>query len=151
MFGKGHQRVPAARLEVLRGLPMFEHFSDDELATIDALGCQMLIEPGGVLIAQGRAGREAFIVCSGDAEVRVDGDVVAHVRAGDVVGEMALLDNMPRSASVVAVTPLQVFVVDPRQFAMLFSDPRTARWIAVNLAQRLRTAEHPESLAVAGH
>jgi CRP/FNR family cyclic AMP-dependent transcriptional regulator len=146
MFGKGQQRVPTARLEVLRRLPMFEQFPDADLAAIDALVCQTVVLPGGVLVKQGQAGRQAFIVVSGEAEVRVDGEVVAHARAGDVVGEMALLDNQPRSASVVAVTALEVLVIDPRQFAELFNDPRTARWIAISLARRLRTSEHPELL-----
>jgi len=105
-----------------------------------------VIQPGETLIAQGKAGREAFIVVSGEADVQVDGHVVARVRAGEVVGEMALLDNKPRSASVVAVTAMQVFVIDPREFAVLFSDPRTARWIATNLARRLRDVEQSDLL-----
>jgi CRP-like cAMP-binding protein len=141
MFGKSARAVPATRLELLRRLPLFANFSDSELATVDRLVCQTVMAPGNTLVTQGRGGREAFIVVSGVAEVRVDGEVVAHSTAGDVIGEMSLLDNRPRSATVVAITPLEVLVVDPGQFAELISDPRTARWLATVMAQRLREVE----------
>jgi CRP-like cAMP-binding protein len=141
MFGKAHRTVSPARLAAFRGLPMFEHFSDSDLERIDSLGCQTTLPAGEVLTVQGRHGREAFIVLSGAAAVSVDGEVVAHVHAGDVVGEMAMFDNLPRSATVVATTDLEVFAVDPREFAALFSDPRTARWVATQLTKRLRDVE----------
>lgn len=144
MFGKPSHTVPPARLAVLRRLPMFESFTDAELAEIDSLVCQTVIAPGNTLVTQGRAGRQAFLVISGEAEVRVDGEVVAQATAGDVIGEMALLDNCPRSATVTAITPLEVFVIDPREFGALISDPRTARWLATVMARRLRDVEHLE-------
>jgi len=55
-----------------------------------------------------------------------------------IVGEMSLLDNQPRSATVVAKTPLRVLVMDPSQFAAVFSDPHAAQWIAASLSHRLR-------------
>jgi CRP/FNR family transcriptional regulator, cyclic AMP receptor protein len=149
MFGRGHQGAPAGRLDVLRRLPIFAHYTDEELREIDALVCQTVVPRGGTLIRQGEPGREAFIVLAGEAEVRVDGEMVAVVRAGEVVGEMALLDNKPRSASVVAMTPLEILVIDPRQFAMLFSDARAARWIAASLARRLRDFETARQLVAA--
>ncbi|MBV9488070.1 MAG: cyclic nucleotide-binding domain-containing protein [Frankiaceae bacterium] len=153
MFGKSMHSVPPARLELLRRLPMFANFTEKELVVIDGLVCQTVIAPGDTLVIQGRAGREAFIVVSGEAEVLVDGQLVAHAAVGDVIGEMSLLDNRPRSATVIALTALEVLVVDPRQFAELMSDPRTARWLAKVMTKRLREVESIEldgPLAVVG-
>jgi CRP-like cAMP-binding protein len=97
--------------------------------------------PAGVaLTVQHEPGRQAFIVAEGEAEVIVDDEVVAEIGPGDLVGEMSLLDNQPRSATVVAKTYLHVLVMEPRQFGTLFADPHTAQWNAASLSRRLREA-----------
>jgi CRP/FNR family cyclic AMP-dependent transcriptional regulator len=143
MFGKGHHDVPSDRL---RALPMFAEFSDAELCAIDNLMCPATIGPGSSMMAQGKPGRQAFIVIAGEAAVYVDGEVVASVGPGDVVGEMALMSNQPRSASVVAISSLEVFAIDPREFATLFGDPRLARWFKDRLTQRVRQREYTNHL-----
>jgi CRP-like cAMP-binding protein len=140
MFRNRSHRVPARRLELLSRIPMFANLPDPVLARIDSLVVEVDLEAGTVLTAENDPGREAFIITEGTAEVRVDGEVVAHASTGDLVGEMSLLDYRPRSATVVALTPLRVLVMDRGQFAALFQDPQAAQSIAASLSQRLRDA-----------
>lgn len=135
-----HRRagVPAERLALLRSVPMFADLPPDLLARVDALMTESTVPAGAALVREDDAGREAFIIAEGEAEVISGGDLVAEIGPGELVGEMSLLDNQPRSATVVARTPLRVLVMDPRQFAALFSDPHAAQWIAASLSHRLR-------------
>lgn len=99
------------------------------------------IAAGEVFIHQGTVGREAFIVVDGQAEVLVDDNHVATIGPGEFVGEMAMLDNRPRCATVRADTPLRVLVAGPSAFPSLMAHPHIARAIAVQLSERLRRAE----------
>ncbi len=132
--------VPAGWLALLRQVPMFADLPDDLLARVDALVTDASVPAGAALTVQDEPGRQAFIVAEGEAEVIVDNEVVAEIGPGDLVGEMSLLDNQPRSATVVAKTYLHVLVMEPRQFGALFADPHTAQWIAASLSRRLREA-----------
>jgi CRP-like cAMP-binding protein len=130
--------VPISRLELLRGVPMFADLPADLLARVDSLVHEITVDAGATLMHEHDIGREAFIIAEGLAEVIVGNELVAVLGPGEIVGEMSLLDNEPRSATVVARTSLRILVMDPRQFTALFSDPHAAQWIAVNLSHRLR-------------
>jgi CRP/FNR family transcriptional regulator, cyclic AMP receptor protein len=130
--------VPSARLALLRQVPMFADLPDDLLARVDALVTDATVPAGTALTVENEPGRQAFIIAEGEAEVIRAGAVVAELGPGALVGEMSLLDNQPRSATVVAKTYLHVLVMEPRQFGALFADPHTAQWIAASLSRRLR-------------
>jgi CRP-like cAMP-binding protein len=131
-------RARGARLAALRELPIFSGLSDAALRRVDAQMMELDVAADTVLVRQGEHGREALIVATGRAAVYVDGEVVSSVRQGEMIGEMSLLDNGRRTATVVALTPMRVYVLDARQFASLFDEPQTGRWIAATLAKRLR-------------
>lgn len=124
MLAMHHHDVPATRLAMLRELPMLAGLSDAQLRTVDALTCEIEVPAGTVLTKQGQIGREVFIVATGIADVEVDGRTVARVGRGEPLGEMALLEGAPRSATVTALTPMRVLVLDPGQFADLLGNPR---------------------------
>jgi CRP-like cAMP-binding protein len=109
---------------MLRGLSLFAGLSDAELRRVDALTCEIEVLPGTVLIKQGQVGREVFIVAAGIADVSIDRRNVARVGPGEPLGEMALLEGAPRSATVTALTPMRVLVLDPGQFADLLGNPQ---------------------------
>jgi CRP/FNR family transcriptional regulator, cyclic AMP receptor protein len=94
-----------------------------------------------VLTTQGGRGRQAFVVVDGHARVLVDMEPVAAAGPGDIVGEMAMLDNGPRSATVVADTPMCLLVIGPQTFGVLTQHPAVARAIATQLVERLRRAD----------
>jgi CRP-like cAMP-binding protein len=82
------------------------------------------------------------VIADGKAEVVIDDDPIGVVGPGECVGEMALLDRGPRTATVTAQTPMSVYVVSTGEFqALLEVSPIIARKIATTLARRLRAFE----------
>ncbi len=97
---------------------------------------------GWVLTVEGDVGRECFVIADGEAVVMIDGDEVATLGPGDIVGEMALLDRDRRSATVIATTPLRAVVMTGRQFdAITDRYPSVAMAVMGTLAQRLRDVQ----------
>ena len=82
--------------------------------------------------------RRGFVIADGVAAIYFNGVLIGSVGSGDLVGELALLDNGPRTATVVSLTPMRIYVLDPSEFASLFNQPEAGRWIASYLAHRLR-------------
>src|SRR5690349_24510374 len=90
----------------LAKIPLFEHLSAKQLQAVDGLVTTIDVGAGRELIKQGEAGREFIVVVKGEAEVRRDGTVVATRGPGTFFGEIALLLDQPRNASVTAVTDM---------------------------------------------
>ena len=128
---------------------MFAGLSDAALRGIDRHVAELAVRAGTVLTRQHERGREAFIVIEGRAGVAVDGRPVSSVAAGELIGEIGLLDGGRRTATVTALTPMRLYVLDATQFGVLFDEPQTSRWIAAQLARRLRTDDADRRLA--GH
>ncbi|MCW2494360.1 cyclic nucleotide-binding domain-containing protein [Jatrophihabitans sp.] len=148
MFGQGHHLSFRQRqVHRLRALPGFSALPDAVLAGLDMNSAELRVAAGTILVTEDQVGREAFIVLEGIAEVSIGGVAVTSVSSGAVIGEMALLDGSPRTATVMALTPMRILVLDPRQFRQLFSDPETAMWIAAGLVQRLREVTTAARLA----
>ena len=100
-----------AYLERLGALPMFGGCTNKELRDIARIVDELQVESGRVLMSQGDAGQEAFVIEEGTAEVVRDGQLLATVGPGSYVGELALIDAGPRSATVTATTPMRVLVI----------------------------------------
>lgn len=80
------------------------------------------------LCRQGDFENEIYIVVEGEAEVTIDGDTVGRTHTGEIVGELAMLGNGRRAATLRALTPMQVLVLDPREIdSVLAADPSSAR------------------------
>lgn len=126
-------------LRELAAVSLFRGATTKELEEISKLTTEVALDAGSTLMSQGEIAREAFVILDGSAEVRVDGEVVATVGAGDCVGEMGLLDDGMRSASVVATSPVTALVLDPREFnSLLLNVPAIAVKVAATLAARVR-------------
>jgi CRP-like cAMP-binding protein len=87
-----------------------------EVDTLAATADRTAVAAGTTLVRAGERGREAFLLVSGQAEVRRDGDIVAILRPGDLIGEQALVARTHRNADVVAVTDVELAVFDDRSF-----------------------------------
>ena len=129
------------KIERLRSVPGLAGTGDKELVRLIPYVDDAELPAGSVLMEEGKPGREAFVIIEGEAEVAVHGTVVARLGAGEVIGEMALLDHSPRSATVVATTPLKVLVLDPVGFRSILRTPSVATGLATGLAKRLRDLE----------
>ena len=130
-----------AYLERLGALPMFGGCTNKELRDIARIVDELQVESGRVLMSQGDAGQEAFVIEEGAAEVGRDGQWLATVGPGSYVGELALIDAGPRAATVTATTPMRVLVIGTREFSTLLDEvPGLARRVLVSTARRLRAA-----------
>ena len=147
MFRNDAHGVPRSRLDMLRRLPMFSQYSDEELVRVDALVYETTVAAGTALTVEGKVRRQVFIVLSGAATVAVAGTQIARLGAGDLIGEMSMLNNQAQSATVTAEEALRVLVMDPREFGTWVSDPRASRWLASDLSERLRIAQNQVSQA----
>ena len=131
-----------AKLELLRGIPLFEHCTKKDLQHIAGLADEIDLRAGKVLIQEGERGREFFVIVGGEVEVRRNGRRVATLGPGDFVGEMALLSKIPRVATVTAVTPLDVLVITDRAFLdLLEKTPSLTVKVAQTLAARVGANE----------
>ena len=135
--------APRARLEKLRTLPLFSGCSDKDLAQVDGLVDDYSVTKGTVLAEQGTPARQAFIILDGRADVTIDGKTIAHLGIGDTFGEMALLSKPVelRSATVTAVTEMELLVLEPRGFSSLVEMPCIAKRLLGKLSDRLRDTD----------
>jgi CRP-like cAMP-binding protein len=124
---------------VLRGMSFFEGFDDTELDRVAALADEVDADAGAVLTEQGKPGRECFIIQRGTANVYVGGEHINTLGPGTIVGEMALISNRPRSATVVAETPMTLLSLDTEHFRTLLEEmPKAGRAVMSLLDERLR-------------
>jgi CRP-like cAMP-binding protein len=136
--GSGAKQV----MESLSQQPVFARCSKKELEAVAKLGTSILIEPGYTLTREGRRGYEFFVILEGEASCTIAGERVNTLSAGDFFGEVALLHDGTRSATIVADTAMKVIVIDSREFSGMIGDaPSAARQIMGKLAERLRNAQ----------
>jgi CRP-like cAMP-binding protein len=122
----------------LGNVPLFEGLSPQELARVAELSSQVDVVPGAVLVDQGDPGTFCFVILSGNASVYMNGEYVATSGPGVMVGEMALHDLHPRTATVVANSEMSLLRFDIRAFRALLEEmPRASERIQAVLAQRL--------------
>src|SRR5436305_14275253 len=92
----------------LTAIPLFSHLSDDEAKRLAAFATETSIAEGALLMKQGDYSTELIAIEEGTADVVRDGEKIASVKEGDLIGEMGLLNRDPRNADVVATSPMRV-------------------------------------------
>lgn len=131
-----------AKLALLKGVPIFEGFSKKELIALSRATEQLEYGAGEVLARQNSVGKEAYVVVDGSITVRRNGRKVATLGPGDVAGEMALIDDQPRSADLVAEEDSLVLYIARREFGgLLEANTKLMSKVLKTLAQRLREAD----------
>ncbi|TML60785.1 MAG: cyclic nucleotide-binding domain-containing protein [Actinobacteria bacterium] len=135
-------RTQKGQITLLSTVPLFEALNDRELELLSRRVRRLHAEPGDILVLEGQRGREFFVILSGQAAVMHDDDTVATLRTGDWFGELALLANAPRNATVAALTPMELFVLDDSEFSALLRElPQLARKLLAGMARRVRQAD----------
>ncbi len=125
--------------ERLAGIELFEGFSAAEISRVAELVEEVDAKAGAVLTEQGKPGQSAFLIIDGEAVVVVGDDRVATLGKGDLVGEMALIDHHPRSATVRAVTDMKLLSFDAERFRILLDElPKANRAVMARLSAKLR-------------
>ena len=129
------------RIDALKLVPLFSPLHQDDLDDIAKRAEEVEIPKGAILAQEGREGRECFLILEGTAVVRRQLREVARIGAGDVFGEMSLIDGQPQSMTVQMLEPSVVLVIKRADFIELVHDtPGFAEKLLVGLSIRLREA-----------
>ena len=135
------KRTAPAKLDLLRRISFLAGCSDRELDRIARMADDVTVPAGHVLMREGETGREVFLVVDGWATIVVGGTRVAVVGPGQFVGEMALLEHRPRTATVIANTEMHLLIVGPAEFGTFSRQSHIAAGMTETLARRLRDAD----------
>lgn len=130
------------KLELLRAVPLFAKLDDGELADVGRHADEVSVAEGKVLVTQDTSGNSFYVIIEGRADVVKDGQKLAELGNGDFLGEMALLEDLPRSATVVTTAPTRLLEMHRRDFSSVLDNaPHLARKMLATLAHRLRHAD----------
>jgi CRP-like cAMP-binding protein len=113
---------------LLSKVEFFQGCTDAQVADIAHLVEDRHLDPGETLCKQGDYESDVFVFVDGEASVSIDGKRVATIGAGEVVGELSMETGGHRTATLEAITPLHVLVLDPREVdSVLMADPKSMR------------------------
>lgn len=130
------------KIERLETVPLFQSCSRRQLKAIARITDVFDAGAGKVLTRAGEPGDEFFLIVEGVARVEVSPKKHRRLKPGDFFGEMSLLDGEPRSATVVAETPLRLLVINRRNFTTLLHEvPGMTQNLLLTLSRRVRQAE----------
>jgi CRP-like cAMP-binding protein len=125
--------------DALRSIPLFSGMSDGSIEIIAGIVRDASFPSGASLVREGELGDSFLIIRNGSATVEQGGHTLRELGAGDFLGEIALIDGGPRTASVTAVEPVDALVIDRPGFSRLMNEFPVIRFDLVNaLTQRLR-------------
>ena len=126
------------KVELIKKAPLFAHCSKRELQEVAQLADEIDLREGKEMTRQGSRGREFFVLLEGDAKVTKNGRRINTLGAGDFFGEIALVSDTPRTATVTATSPVRALVVTDRSFRRLLEDsPSIQSKVLKALAERL--------------
>jgi CRP/FNR family transcriptional regulator, cyclic AMP receptor protein len=92
----------------LKAIPIFSNLSDEEAKRLAAFATETSVADGQILMKQGDYSTELIGIEEGTADVIRDGEKIASLKEGDLIGEMGLLEREPRNADVIATSPMRV-------------------------------------------
>ena len=132
-----------AKIELLKKVPLFAGCSKGELRELAKSADELDIREGTVLTREGRPAREFFVLVDGTARVTKEGKTVGDLGAGDWFGEIALITNSPRTATVTATSPGDVLVITDRRFhSVVETMPSIALKVLNCVGERLARDAH---------
>jgi len=126
------------KVELIKRVPLFAHCSKRELQEVAQLADEIDLREGKEMTRQGSRGREFFVLLEGTANVTKNGRRINTLGSGDFFGEIALVSDTPRTATVTATSPVRALVVTDRSFRRLLEDsPSIQSKVLTALAERL--------------
>ncbi len=136
------------KVDALRRATLFEGLSRKQLVQLARVSEDLEVPAGKVLCKEGEVGQEFFVIIDGEVEVTKNGKRVATRAAGEFFGEIALLEQTRRMATVTAQTPLRFFVLTRRDFRQMIRDnPGVELKILQAVARRLIQVSGDPTLA----
>ncbi len=129
------------KVVLLQGLPSLAAVRPRDLASVAPLVDDLHVPEGAVLVAEGDLCHEVVLVLEGEGVVSVDGRPVGVVGPGDVVGDVAVRDQVAHATTVTAATHLHVRVAGPESCRAFVRHPVVVRHVTAALSDRLRRAD----------
>lgn len=130
------------KVDLLRSISIFAKCGPNDLQQVAQLVDEIEVPDGKVLMREGDIGREMFLVASGTARVERGGKLIGEFGPGAVLGEMALIAEGPRNATVTAVGPMRLFVAGHREFhSLMDGHPGFRMKVFEGLANKVRRLE----------
>ena len=127
------------KLELLRGVPLFAGLDQEALEAIGKIAEEREVDAGTALTHEGRHEGYFFVIVSGTVRIERGGKVLNTMRDGDFLGEIALLDGGPRTATAVAETACRLLVMTYQRFQQLLDTaPEVRTAVMEEVGQRLR-------------
>jgi CRP/FNR family transcriptional regulator, cyclic AMP receptor protein len=134
--------VAEAPVELLQRVPLFEHFEKGDLERLARSFKERTFDAGSTVAGEGKTGAGFFVIESGEATVSVRGDERRSLGPGDYFGEIALIDDGARSATITAVSDLRCYGLTSWEFRPLVESNASIAWkLLETMAQRLRAAQ----------
>ena len=131
-----------AKVELIKRVPLFSECSRKDLEEIASIADEIDLREGKELTKEGRPGREFFVLIEGEADVNKGSHRINRLGAGDFFGEISLVTRRPRTATVVATSPVRALVITDRSFrALLEHQPEIQGKVMSALAARLGPEE----------
>ena len=131
------------KVELIKKVPLFANCSKGELEEIAHIADEIDLREGKEMTQQGSRGREFFVLLEGEADVTKDGQSINKLGAGDFFGEIALVSDSPRTATVTATSPVRALVITDRSFRRLLEEQTE---IQTKVLQELAERLAPEAL-----
>ena len=129
-----------ASADALREIPLFKACSDRSIEIIAGIVREATFPDGAVLVREGDPGDSLIVIRRGSATVDQGGTTVRRLDSGDFLGEIALIDGRPRTATVVAAEPIDALVIDRAGFSRLMDEFPVIRFDLVTvLTDRIRS------------
>jgi CRP/FNR family transcriptional regulator, cyclic AMP receptor protein len=127
-----------AKIELIKSVPLFSELSRRHLEEVAGIADEIDLREGKELTKEGRAGREFFVLVEGTADVKKGSRRINTLGGGDFFGEIALVTRRPRTATVVATSPVRALVITDRSFRTLLErQPEIQAKVMSALAARL--------------
>jgi CRP-like cAMP-binding protein len=125
------------RAQLLAKVPLFSGCSKKELGQIAAIADEIDLREGKVLTRQGGPGREFFVLLEGGVDVERDGTRINQLATGDFFGEMGLISQKPRNATITTTSPVRALIITETNFKRLLREnPGISMKVLEKVAER---------------
>lgn len=128
-----------SNVDHLRHISLFSECSAKELTLVVNNSTERVLKVGTIIMDQGQTGREAYVILEGSATIKRNGKKIGTAKVGAVIGELSLLDQGPRTASVIADSEVRLLVITQRALnGAIDNIPAISRKLLKALATRVR-------------
>jgi CRP/FNR family cyclic AMP-dependent transcriptional regulator len=136
------RKMAEAPTELLKRVPLFSGLNDKELRQVAQTMKERTFDPGATVTEEGKGGIGFFVIGDGSAKVSVGGEAVRALGPGDYFGEIGLIADIDRTATITADTELRCYGMTSWDFRPLVESNASIAWNLLQvMAQRLREAQ----------